>query len=50
VAVGLAEGRDLVAAAQLAVVAAALSTTAPGARDGLPTRERVDAQLLAASR
>jgi ribokinase len=47
-AVGLAEGLDLVAAAQLAVVAAALSTTAPGARDGLPTRERVDAQLLAA--
>lgn len=47
-AVGLAEGRELVAAAQLAVVAAALSTTAPGARDGLPTRERVDAQLLSA--
>jgi ribokinase len=47
-AVGLAEGRDLVAAAQLAVVAAALSTTAPGARDGLPARTEVDAQLLSA--
>jgi ribokinase len=45
-AVGLAEGKDLVAAAQLAVVAAALSTTAPGARDGLPSRMEVDAQLL----
>jgi ribokinase len=42
-AVSLAEGRDLVACARFAVIAAALSTTAPGARSGLPTREVVDA-------
>jgi ribokinase len=45
-AVGLAEGRDLVACARFAAVAAALSTTAPGARGGLPNREAVDAGSL----
>lgn len=48
-AVGLAEGRDLVACVRFAVVAAALSTTARGARAGLPTRELVDAGLLSRS-
>jgi ribokinase len=45
-AVGLAEGRDLVASARFAVVAAALSTTARGARGGLPPRELVDAGAM----
>jgi ribokinase len=42
-AVRLAEGRDLMASVQFAVVAAALSTAAPGARGGLPSRELVNA-------
>ena len=42
-AVALGEQRDLVACATFAVNAASLSTTTPGARDGLPDRERVDA-------
>jgi ribokinase len=43
-AYALGEGRPLLAAAELATRAAALSVTAPGARGGLPTR----AQLTAA--
>jgi ribokinase len=42
-AVALAEGRDLLASTRLAVIASALSTTAPGARAGLPNRELVEA-------
>ena len=41
-AAGLAEGMDLPAAVRRAVVAAALSVTASGAREGMPTRERID--------
>jgi ribokinase len=40
-AAGLAEGRDLRAAARLAVAAAALSTRAAGAREGMPRRDDV---------
>jgi sugar/nucleoside kinase (ribokinase family) len=32
-------------AARRAVVAAALSVTKPGAREGMPTREEIDAAL-----
>jgi ribokinase len=45
-AVGLAGGGDLVACTRFAVVAAALSTTAAGARGNLPSRELVDGQLM----
>ncbi len=48
-AVGLAEGRDLVACVRFAVFAASLSTRAPGARGGLPTRELVEAGSLSRS-
>jgi len=40
-ATALAEGRDLRAAAAFAVAAAALSTRAAGAREGMPRREEV---------
>jgi len=40
-AAGLAEGIDLPDAVRRAVVAAALSVTVPGAREGMPTRERL---------
>jgi ribokinase len=39
----LAEGRSLADAARFALRAAALSTTAPGARGGMPRRAEVDA-------
>jgi ribokinase len=39
----LAAGRSLAHAARFALTAAALSTRAPGARGGMPTREQVDA-------
>jgi ribokinase len=39
----LAAGRPLADAARFALAAAALSTRAPGARGGMPTREEVDA-------
>ena len=42
-AVALAEGRDLRAAVAFAVAAAALSTRAEGAREGMPRRDEVDA-------
>ena len=42
-AVALAEGRELHAAAAFAVAAAALSTRAEGAREGMPRRDQVDA-------
>ena len=42
-AVALAEGRELHAAAAFAVAAAALSTRAEGAREGMPRRDEVDA-------
>jgi ribokinase len=44
-AAGLAEGRDLVAAVRRAVAAAALSTTRPGARGGMPTLAELEAFL-----
>jgi ribokinase len=42
-AVALAEGRELRDAAAFAVAAAALSTRAEGAREGMPRREEVRA-------
>jgi ribokinase len=39
----LAAGRSLQDAARFALIAAALSTRAPGARGGMPTREAIDA-------
>ena len=42
-AVALAEGRELRDAAAFAVAAAALSTRAAGAREGMPRRDEVDA-------
>ncbi len=44
-AAGLAEGLELPAAAQRAAAAAALSVTKVGAREGMPTREELDAFL-----
>jgi ribokinase len=44
-AASLAEGMDLLAAVRRAVVAAALSTTVQGAREGMPTRGRIDTAL-----
>ena len=44
-AAGLAAGLDLEAAARRAVVAASLSVTRPGAREGMPTREELAAAL-----
>ncbi|HEY4190005.1 MAG TPA: PfkB family carbohydrate kinase, partial [Candidatus Limnocylindrales bacterium] len=44
-AAGLAAGMDLETAARRAVVAASLSVTRPGAREGMPTREALDAAL-----
>ncbi len=44
-AAGLAAGLDLEAAARRAVVAASLSVTRPGAREGMPTREELEAAL-----
>lgn len=45
-AAGLAEGLDVVECAQRAAVAATLSVTKVGAREGMPTREDLDAFLL----
>jgi ribokinase len=42
-AVALAQGRELRAAAAFAIAAAALSTRAEGAREGMPRRDEVDA-------
>jgi len=42
-AVALAEGRELRDAAAFAIAAAALSTRAEGAREGMPRRDEVDA-------
>lgn len=44
-AAGLAEGLDAAAAAERAAVAAAISVTEVGAREGMPTREELDAFL-----
>ena len=44
-AAGLAEGLEVSAAAQRATAAAALSVTKVGAREGMPTREELDAFL-----
>jgi ribokinase len=44
-AAGLAAGRPLDEAARLAVAAAGLSTTRPGARGGLPTATELQAHL-----
>jgi ribokinase len=44
-AAGLAAGLDLEAAARRAMVAAALSTTRPGAREGMPTAAELQASL-----
>ena len=44
-AAGLADGLDLEAAARRAVVAASISVTRPGAREGMPTREELDAAI-----
>ncbi len=44
-AAGLADGLDLPAAAARAVVAASLSVTRAGAREGMPTRDELDAAL-----
>ena len=41
-AVGLLEGLELVEAVGRAVAAAALSVTSPGAREGMPMRDRID--------
>jgi ribokinase len=42
-AAGVLEGLDVEDAARRAVMAAALSVTKPGAREGMPTREEIDA-------
>jgi ribokinase len=42
-AAGVLEGLDVEDAARRAVLAAALSVTKPGAREGMPTREEIDA-------
>ena len=44
-AAGLADGLDLGLAAARAVVAASLSVTRAGAREGMPTREELEAAL-----
>ena len=44
-AAGLAEGLEVAAAAQRAAAAAALSVTRVGAREGMPTRDELDAFL-----
>lgn len=44
-AASLLEGLELADALRRAVVAAALSVTAPGAREGMPTREAIDAAV-----
>jgi ribokinase len=44
-AAGLAEGLTLRAAVERAVIAAALSVTKPGAREGMPTRTELQAAL-----
>jgi ribokinase len=44
-AAGLADGLDLARAVRRAVAAAALSTTRPGARSGIPTRAELEAFL-----
>jgi ribokinase len=44
-AAGLAEGRDLIAAARWAVAAAGLAVTRAGAREGMPTRAELEARL-----
>jgi ribokinase len=44
-AAGLLEGLDLGEAVRRAVVAAALSVTRPGAREGMPTRAEIEAAL-----
>lgn len=43
IACALAEGRDIVAAARFAKVAAALATTEVGAQSAIPTRDRIEA-------
>jgi ribokinase len=45
-AAGLLEGLPLREAAARAVAAATMSTTVPGARDGMPTREELDGFLV----
>ncbi len=44
-AAALLEGLPLTEAARRAVVAASLSVSTPGARDGMPTRDQIDAAL-----
>ena len=44
-AAALAEGRDLHEALRFAAATGSLSTRAVGARDGLPTRDEVEALL-----
>jgi ribokinase len=44
-AAGLAEGLEAAAAARRAAAAAALSVTKPGAREGMPTRDELEAFL-----
>jgi ribokinase len=46
-AAALAEGRSLEEAARRAVVAASLSTTHAGAREGMPTKQELEAALAA---
>ncbi|HET9671851.1 MAG TPA: ribokinase [Actinomycetota bacterium] len=47
-AAGLVEGLEAAAAARRAAAAAALSVTKPGAREGMPTREELDAFIASA--
>lgn len=47
-AAGLADGLEVAAAARRAAAAAALSVTKPGAREGMPTRDELDAFLRGA--
>jgi sugar/nucleoside kinase (ribokinase family) len=44
---GLVEGLEASAAARRAAAAAALSVTKPGAREGMPTRDELEAFLHA---
>jgi ribokinase len=44
-AAGIAEGRTLPEAVQRAIVAAAMSVTVTGAREGMPDRSRIDERL-----
>jgi sugar/nucleoside kinase (ribokinase family) len=46
-AAGVLEGLTVEDAAHRAVVAAALSVAKPGAREGMPTREEIDAAVQA---